>query len=294
MKFFSFFILLIFPFHVFCQGINMDTIRLNKNLAATLEFSEDVSFSLIGNNPFIMSGDAKNFKYFQISEVGNVIIIEAKEPKLTVSSITVRTKSNVYYGYICYSDQVNKSFYSFSPVVKSEPISKTDTSTTFSKDDVEMFKIVKDTTTPELMLSRINSVLAMKNDFDDIADIKGDVVFQVANIVNDKYYSYIKLIVQNNSASTFCINGVLFKFEEGKKGILNKKDVVNNEWLNAVKIILPPNKCVNSYSFQNIGFVIPLYNGTDGSVLLKVIEENGTRTAVINIKSKVFNTTKIF
>jgi hypothetical protein len=275
---------------VFAQGNFMDTIKINRNNPATLEFPEPVSFTLIGNNPYRMLGEVKEYKHYQISQVDNIVIIEAgKEFNPEISSITIKTASNTFYGYIGYFDSVKTSFYPFAPTKLS---TKNPDNPAYNK--TEVFLVKKVAINEDTIMQRISQVLALKPHYNHIADIKGKVIFQVANIVNDVKYSYIKLIIQNNSASTYTANGVLFKFEEGKKGIFKKSDVTNTEWLNAVKIVYPPNKSIESYSFANVGIVVPLYNGANGVLMLKVMEANGTRTAVINIKSVDINNTKIF
>lgn len=281
---------------LFTQGINIDTIKINKNNPATIELPDNIIFSLIGNNPYRLIDDFKEYKFYQISVIDNILIIETgNEINKSTSSITIKTSNNTYFGYITYSESVTKSFFSFINFNNRNTENNiNNTSITEFKDSTEVFKVKEDNINDDTIIYRINTVMQMPTNIFDIADIKGNVVFQISNIVNDLKHSYINLIIHNNSSSTYSINGVLFKFEEGKKGVFKKKDVINTEWLNTIKIIYPTNKNIESYSFQNIGIVVPLYSGTDGIVLLKVMETTGTRTAVIEIPSKIINTTQVF
>lgn len=271
------------------EGISMDTLRTNEHNAITISFSEDeeVEFCTIAGNPYKVVNDYIDYKYYQISIMGSMVLIEVKNQKKEYSTIAIKTNKKVYYGYIIYSNEVKRSFYDYT-------IKKTNTEQPSEiKDQVEQYHIESDEVTEEKMNSRIEKVISMKNDYEEIADIKGEVVFQVGAIANDHKYTYIKLIVQNNSSTTYKVNGIFFRFAESKKKT-GKNDAVNAEWINATKVIYPTNREIKAYTHDVIGFVVPLYNGDNGTVMLKVIEDNGTRTAVLNIKSKVINTTKIF
>lgn len=299
-----------FCFSLCAQNINMDTILLNGNHAATLCFEEDEEVLLcnIGGNPFKIVGEFTDYKYYQISIMGNMVLLEKKQDKLEYSSIMVKTSKRAYYGIIglASDDEIKTSFYEFQEKISAvtPAVSKKTSSNSEEYDDdednfihdngVEIFMNYNNDVTEEQMFERLNQVTSMPNEFEDIADMKGEVIFQVANIVNDHKYSYIKLIIQNNSSTTYTINGVFFRFQESKKSTVGKKDAQNVEWLNAERIKMPDNRSVNAYSYDVVGFIIPLYNGSTGNVMLKVIEDQGTRTAVLSIKSKTVNSCKVF
>lgn len=290
--------------------IYMDTIRLNKDNAATLNFNTDESVVLcnIGGNPFRVVNDFYDYKHFQISMMDNIVLIEAKQIKLTPSSIMVKTDKAAYHGIIMYDvdENIIKNFYDFSNsvIVKSNSVQNETSEEDESADKdighgmvdngVEVFVKYNEEVTEKIMFERLAKVIDMENEYEDIADIKGDVIFQVANIVNDHKYSYLKLIIQNNSSTTYRVNGVFFCFRESKKSKVGKKDAQNIEWIPAERIKMPDNRNVPAYSYGIVGFVIPLYNGSTGQVMLKIIEDQGTRTAVLNIKSKLINNCKVF
>ena len=289
--------------------VYMDTIRLNQNNAATLNFnnSETVVLCNIGGNPFKIINDFYDYKHYQISIMDNIVLIEAKQPKYTPSSIMVKTDKAVYHGTIMFDadENIDKNFYDYSSsalnvsnVSSSSNVVNNDSDTEdevgIIDNGVEVFVKLDETVTEEQKFHRINEVIKMNNEYEDIADMKGDVIFQVANIVNDHQYSYIKLIIQNNSSTTYRVNGVFFRFQESKKSNVGKKDAQNIEWIPADRIVMPTNRSISAYSHDVVGFVIPLYNGSTGTVMLKVIEDQGTRTAVLNIKSKIINNCKVF
>lgn len=309
-KYICLFLLTLFTEFGFGQSESMDTIRLNSNNAATLNFNQDEEVLLcnIGGNPFKMVGEFVDYQYYQINIMSNIVLIETKRPKLQYSSIMVKTDKAIYYGVICNAtdEEIKSSFYDFSRKVvannnnasssgrQSETESVVDDEVDLVYDNgVELFLNYNTEVTDEDIFDRLNKVINMDNEFEDIADMKGEVIFQVANIVNDHKFSYIKLIIQNNSSTTYKINGVFFRFQESKKNV-GKKDAQNVEWINADRIKLPDNRSVGAYSYDVVGFVIPLYNGSTGNVMLKVIEDSGTRTAVLSIKSKTVNSCKVF
>lgn len=287
--------------------VYMDTIRLNQNNAATLNFNsnETVALCNIGGNPFRIVNDFCDYKHFQISMMDNIVLIEAKQVKYEPSSIMVKTDKAVYHGTIMFDvdDNITKNFYDYSSSAlnfnqnnspQSVEVEDSYDEVGIIDNGVELFVKMDDNVSDELKHQRLSDVMKMENEYEDIADMKGDVVFQVSNIVNDHQFSYIKLIIQNNSSTTYRVNGVFFRFQESKKTKVGKKDAQNIEWIPADRIIMPTNRSISAYSYDIVGFVIPLYNGSTGTVMLKVIEDQGTRTAVLNIKSKIINNCKVF
>ena len=296
--------------------VYMDTIRLNQNNAATLNFNsnETVVLCNIGGNPFRMVGDFCDYKHYQISMMDNIVLIEAKQVKYEPSSIMVKTDKAVYHGTIMFDgdENISKNFYDYSSqtvvplsVTKNPAVGEDGAIQNAETDDesvshgivdngVEVFMKYNEEVTEDVMFERLAKVMKMENEYEEIADMKGEVIFQVADIVNDHKYSYLKLVIQNNSSTTYRVNGVFFCFRESKKSSVGKKDAQNVEWIPAERIKYPSNRNIPAYSHDIVGFVIPLYNGSTGTVMLKVIEEQGTRTAVLNIKSKLINNCKVF
>jgi hypothetical protein len=114
------------------------------------------------------------------------------------------------------------------------------------------------------------------------------------NIVNDDNYTYIKLLVDNKSSNLYEIDGITFKAEEGAKKSINKKELVNQNYLNPRKVIYPKDRQIKAYSSEYIYFVIPLFTTNSGTLLIKVVEKNGLRNADVTVNAVDLNNAKIF
>jgi hypothetical protein len=284
------FIVLIF-FVKISNAQNLGVIELNVNKAATLEFSSniDANFPLIGNNIVeqMGAGNQPIFKYYDIWTVDNLSIIRAKQEKIPESSITVRLENGkIYTGTIKYVMNPEKSHY----VYKLPGESKNEnTNYEESQNSNELEEIDK-----ELVRERLKMILETENRIDNLAEIKDKIIFKVGNIMYDEQYTYFKILIANRSSSTYQINGVMTKYEEGKKGIFNRKEIVNSEWIRAYDDIYPDGNIVKANSVGKIGCVIPIYNTANGELIIKIIEKNGTRDVDIIVKSDALARAKTF
>ncbi len=196
-----------------------------------------------------------------------------------------------YHDFICFSPTPSKTFYDFSKPKNSEKIEvkKTAGEKEVQKDNTDT--IGKKDIAVDSNLAKLKP---LKQDYNDIALIKKNVVFQVVNIVNDDNYTYIKLLVDNKSSNQYEVDGITFKSEEGAKKSIFKKELVNQNYLNPQKVIYPKDKQIKAYTSEFIYFVIPLYTTNSGTLNIKVVEKNGLRNADIVINATDLNNAKIF
>jgi len=274
------------------QGINIDTIKINPNFTATLEFPSKLALPpIIGNNPFKVTQDGRKiYRNYKVQTVDNIVIIRALRVDIPLTNITVKTLDAVYHGILNFDKNPTQHYYSFYPA---EPYEEKVNSEEMYEDGVELYKVKDNEVDEKTILKRMDLTEAKENDYTIVKQV-GGVIFQVGQIVNDSKYNYIKLVAQNSSSSTYRVNGVLFRYEEGKAGLFNKKNTENIEWLDPEKVKFPTNKTIEAYTYENIVFAIPLYAGKDGNMIIKIIEENGTREATLKVKAETLNNTEVF
>lgn len=257
----------------------MDTVEVNPDFAATLEFSSNIDYLLIGNNPVIkLAPDGSPvYKYFEIFTKNNVAVLRCQGSSAPTTSLTIGlVNSELWTGYLGYSEKPKKNFYSYKP----EKIRT-------QKEIEDSLSAVKKNTAIDMNLERI---LAENQAIEDIAVIKRSEVYQVTNIANDDRFTYIKIKIANNSASNYIVDGVMFKYREGKKRKGNNKEVYNENWMSVEGFKFPSGNEIKARSADEIVFCIPLYTTENGFLIIKILEKNGSRTSDIEISAKDLST----
>ena len=136
------------------------------------------------------------------------------------------------------------------------------------------------------IVERLNFVMNKAQEYNDIGIEANKMEFGVANIENDDKYTYFKLTILNGTGSDYKIDNVIFKYVEGKKKGF-KKSAKIEERINPVIEPDDTSKIIKGYSSAVIGYVIPLFTvGSEGKLLIQIVEKNGTRNPLIEIEAK--------
>ncbi len=250
---------------------DIGTIELNQDYTATLNFSSNIEFVVIGNNPQVgISADSTPiYKYYGIFKSGKTVVLRGKDPLSPKTSLTIKLENGViYYGILKYGD-TSKIFYDFSGLNK--PLQK-DSIAEKPKDQ-------------KVILNNMKSVLALENEYvEGIEENLLEVV--VSNIRNDDRYTYFKISIKNESGNDYVIDNTTFKYVEGKnKGLFKKGSKIEER---EMIVYQTENKTIKAYSTADLGYVIPIFAvGTSTGVLkIQFIEKKGTRNPGIELKSK--------
>lgn len=252
----------------------MDTIEVNQDLAANLEFSEDIKEIVYGNNPFKVVNGKKLFTNYDEFRLDNKAIIVANgiNPPLTTISVILEDGS-LYYGYITYKEQPQKTHYEFKKEKKKE----------------------NDKGGEVLVVKRLEELMKQPQKYYDFGKEKDRIEMVVTNMMNDENTTYIKVVINNKSSGKYTLTGLSFmheedKSKEAKKSDINIKDSDGDETKNKKRIqpvyeISPDEKEINAYSSKEFGFAIPLFTTGKGGLLIRSYEAEGTRAITIKIKA---------
>lgn len=267
---------------------DLGTIELNKDYAATLKFPDNIETIILGNNPVVeMTADGNPIcKFYDIFQSKKVAIFRAKTESPPKTTLTVTLNNGeVYTGFICYSNKPEKTFYNYDLNPKALSSNNTSNANENSQEKTEV---------PSQVTENLKKLLDMKPNIEDIAEISNAEIYQVANLANDDKYTYIKIVLVNNSASKYIIDGIMFKYTEGKKNLLSKKEVVNENWMATISAIYPKQSSVDAHSKDAIVLAIPLYTTASGYLNIKIIEKEGSRTHDIQISAKEMAKINVF
>ena len=266
--------LLICP--VFSQ--NMGVIEVNKDFTATLNFTDSIIFIVVGNNPSV--GENRN-KYYDIFQNGKNCVIRGNDPQSPETSITVKLENEkIWFGRLKYGDST-KIFYDFT----GEEVRKID------REKMQEIATVENNSAK--MRERLNSVLTDKIEYSSIGKVENGMTFQVANIKNDDSFTYFKLIIINTTGSDYNIDGIYFKFVEGKRKGMKKSEAKIEQ---RIKIEFEsPIKVVTAYQKQELGYITERFTGgKDGSLVIQLRELKGTRNPIIEISGEKMLKVKVF
>jgi hypothetical protein len=265
--------------------VNMGTIEVNGTNTATLKFSSNIQNVVFGNNPQVGtvqvgSGDDKEqrpiYKYFGNFTSGKTNIIKLNDTTAKQTSITIiLDNEDVFYGNLKVGISP-KIFYDFSgQETKQVQVKQLNDSLAKKIDETRM-------------ADKLKFVMSKEPVYFDLGVDENKMIFQVTNIVNDDKYTYLKLVIQNNSGSNYLIDNMIFKYVEGKKKGLKKSEAKIEERINPVIEPDSNSKILKAYSTSELGYVIPLFTvGSSGTLTIQMIEKNGTRNPKIEIEAKV-------
>jgi len=250
---------------------NIGTIEINQDYTATLNFSNNIEFVVIGNNPQVgISTDSTPvYRYYGIFKSGKTVVLRGKDPLSPQTSLTIKLENGViYFGILKYGADT-KIFYDFSG----------------SGNHMQKDSIAEKATDQKVIIRNLKSVLALENEYvEGIEENLLEVV--VSNIRNDDRYTYFKISIKNESGNDYVIDNTTFKYVEGKnKGLFKKGSKIEER---EMIVYQTENKTIKANSTSDLGYVIPLFAvGTSTGVLkIQFIEKKGTRDPGIELKSK--------
>jgi len=252
---------------------NMGKIACNKDYTATLNFNDVIVFVVVGNNP--------DNKYYEIFQSDKVCVIRSGNTDAPNTSITIKLQNgNVWYGTLEYGND-SKIYYDFTAQDKKE------------KEQIKQEEEKKIETKDALLHQRLDQIMEEKPEYLTYGIVENGMQFMVSNIKNDDKYTYLKIIVKNQTGGDYNVDGIFFKYREGKKKGVSTKEAQIEERI--YPVIEPDTKVVKAYSKNELGYVIPLFSvGNKGDLEIQVREAKGTRNPVISIKGKDMLKVKVF
>lgn len=272
--------------HIYCFAQNMGDIYVNENNSATISFDEKIDFVVFGNNPPLSD---TRFQFYDFFTDGTVCVIRGNTPKAPKTSITIKLQNNdVWFGYICFGEYA-KILYSFSSKsIKTNSETDIKENTSLQKDGPDNFIISNDKEINDNILKAKN----LKREIFTVGQKIGDVEISINLIRNDKINSYFVFEINNKSGNAYIIDGILFKFIEGKRKGIKRDEASTEERLMPISILGTKN--VKAYSSEIIGVAIPLFSvNNTGKAEISIREKDGTRSAKLTIKGNTLNKIKL-
>lgn len=260
---------------------DLGDIEVNRNISATLIFSDSISLVVCGNNPKINN----KFKYYDIFQFKKICVIRGVDSLAPGTSITVYLHNDkAWCGHLKYGKNTKNKYDYTEEVVNKEVVT--------DKINQEVQEKVNEKVKETTQLERLNSLMVEKPEYFSFGVKANGMEFQVSNIRNDENYTYIKIIVKNGTGSIYNVDGVYFKYVEGKSTGLKKDGNINNP---IFPVLESPIKEIAANKTEELGYIIPLFTvGSNGNLSLQLREANGTRNPLIIIKGSDMLKVKVF
>jgi len=257
--------------------VNMGEILVSKNFAAILNFPDSIIFVAAANNPPTKEGKSK---YYEIVKTQKICLLRANDTLAPETSIDIKTQHGLYYGFLKYMES-KKHLYNF------------DNDSSKRINEKEISKVVSVKSKETLIKERLNSLLSEPVEYKSIGTIENGMTFQVGNIKNDENNTYFKLIIKNETGGDYNIDGIYFKYVEGKTKGIKRKDAKIEARL---KIEFEsPLKIVKAYTTEELGYIIERFSGSKkGSLIIQFRELNGTKSPIIEISGDKMLNIKVF
>ncbi len=265
-------------FTYFCNAQqDMGMIEVDENNTATLVFLEKIDFIVIGNNP----PEGAGFLFYDVFQDGRMCVIRGNTDKAPLTSITVKLiNEKVYFGKLKFGTST-KIFYDFSGKDREE-----------KEQLIEKEKVIE-AKSEAIDEERLDQLMKEKQEYFVYGIRESNVEYIVSNIRNDDKNTYIKMIINNNTAGDYNIDGILFKFVEGKRRGAKKNEAKTEERIMPKRIKGP--EIATAYTKTEIGIIIPLFSvGNSGDLEIQLREKNGTRNPLIRISGKDMLKVKVF
>jgi hypothetical protein len=274
--FFSIPFVLLLCFNTFSQELGK--IEVNINNSATLTFAFPIDFIVFGNNPETGNG---SYLHYDFIKDKNVCVIRGNHKEAPETSLTIKlSDGSVWYGKILFGDNT-KILYDFSAQKKLE---------------LETQKLIEQNATKEIEgreREKLLSLFRVKDEYFSIGEVEGGIDFQITKLRNDENNTFLILKINNQSGSIYTVDGILFKYIQGKRKGVKKGEARIEERISPK--IIEGNLSVAAYKTENLGIIIPVFAiGKKGRMEITIREKDGTRNVIINIPGSVMEKVKVF
>ena len=218
----------------------------------------------------------------------NAVFVRARRKSAPSTPMLIRFGSKYWMGRLVYVDRPVLQLYDFQ---KDGALGMTmggngPASGSAPENELALDKELEKKNEVEGKLSKLRKT---REEHQAVAVVDNDLVLSLANVRNDKDFTYLRFKVINHSAIDYNVDFTDFQLvENAQKKFLAKK---KNE---ARRPLAPsggsPNQIVKGRTTDYLTYAIPLYAATDRGYLEVTLRElNGARVLVLPVPSRVIN-----
>ncbi|WP_190277628.1 DUF4138 domain-containing protein [Adhaeribacter rhizoryzae] len=217
---------------------------------------------------------------YSVKIEANAVFVRARKKNTTPTPILIRYGSKYWMGRLVYKAGPVLQLYDFNNNTGTMATGGT-TENALAMDKAEANQ--------EVVASNLSKLRKVKEELQSVAVIENDLVLSLANIRNDKDFTYLRFKVINKTNIDYNVDFTDFQLvENSKKKFLGRKK-------NQARRPLEPaggeaNQNITGRTTGYLTYAIPLYAATENGYLEVTLRElNGARVLVLPIPSKIIN-----
>jgi hypothetical protein len=216
----------------------------------------------------------------------NAVFVRARRKSAPPTPLLIRFGSKYWMGRLVYVNRPVLQLYDFQ---KDGALGMSSTGAVAGSAPENELALDKEREKKAAVESKLGKLRKSKEEHQAVAVVDNDLVLSLANVRNDKDFTYLRFKVINHSAIDYNVDFTDFQLvENAQKKFLAKK---KNE---ARRPLAPSgglaNQVVSGRSTGYLTYAIPLYAATDRGYLEVTLRElNGARVLVLPVPSRVIN-----
>lgn len=217
----------------------------------------------------------------------NAVFVRAKNKKAPPTPILVRYGSKYWMGKLVFVNRPVLQLYDFQNGTAPIGANNATKAGNTPENALAMDKEEKQKVRVAGKLNRLNRV---EEELQSVAVVENDLVLSLANVRNDKDFTYMRFKVINTTAIDYNVDFTDFQLvENSEKKFLGKKKNEARRPLAASGGL--PNQIIPGRTTGYLTYAVPLYAATNrGHLEVTLRELNGARVLVLNVPAKVINT----
>ena len=219
----------------------------------------------------------------------NAVFVRARRKSAPPTPILIRYGSKYWMGRLVYVDRPVLQLYDFQKDGALSVSSGTSEGTAAGAAPENELALDKEREKKAAVEGKLSQLRKTREEHQAVAVVDNDLVLSLANVRNDKDFTYLRFKVINHSAIDYNVDFTDFQLVENahKKFLAHKKNEARRPLAPSGGLA---NQVVTGRTTGYLTYAIPLYAATDRGYLEVTLRElNGARVLVLPVPSRVIN-----
>ena len=259
------------------------TAKSNENLLDVAVSDSSTTYLVFGGPVGLVDvGMANNYL---VKIEANAVFVRAKRKNAPPTPMLIRYGSKYWMGRLVYVNRPVLQLYDFQ---KDGALGLNNNTSAGSAPENEL-AMDKELEKKKAVEGKLTKLRKTKEEHQSVAVVDNDLVLSLANVRNDKDFTYLRFKVINHSAIDYNVDFTDFQLVENaqKKFLAKKKNEARRPLAPSGGVA---NQTITGRTTGYLTYAIPLYAATERGYLEVTLREvNGARVLVLPVPSRVIN-----
>lgn len=259
------------------------TAKSNENLLDVAVSDSSTTYLVFGGPVGLVDvGMANNYL---VKIEANAVFVRAKRKNAPPTPMLIRYGSKYWMGRLVYVNRPVLQLYDFQ---KDGALGLNNNASAGSAPENEL-AMDKELEKKKAVEGKLTKLRKTKEEHQSVAVVDNDLVLSLANVRNDKDFTYLRFKVINHSAIDYNVDFTDFQLVENaqKKFLAKKKNEARRPLAPSGGVA---NQIITGRTTGYLTYAIPLYAATERGYLEVTLREvNGARVLVLPVPSRVIN-----